>query len=214
MLNTGNELQTIESQCLDQSDCISYPGNIELNRCKSLVQIGQILDEHDQELSKNYKLNIHSGGNDPPIIAALNEVKLIHFMGRISPQDCIDRIESSIAVIQIESFDVYDIERVKYSMSTKIVDLLESGTCLFAYGSSELASIQYLSENNCAVVATSSAELKTKLYDLLENAEIRKECIKNALVLVRVNHNAKKNSRDFKNDIKKNVVDIDESITS
>ena len=91
---------------------------------------------------------------------------------------------------------------------------MASGTCLFAYGSSELASIQYLSENNCAVVATSSAELKTKLYDLLENAEIRKDCIEKASDLARMNHNAKKNSRDFKNNIKKNVVDIDESITS
>lgn len=214
VLNTGNELQTTESQCLDQSDCISYLGNIGLNRWKSLVQIGQILDEHNQELSKNYKLNIYSGENDPQIIAALNEVKSIQFMGRISPQECIDRIKSSIAVIHTESFDVYDIERVKYSMSTKIADSLASGTCLFAYGSSELASIQYLSENNCAVVATSSAELKTKLYDLLENAEIRKDCIEKASDLARMNHNAKKNSRDFKNNIKKNVVDIDESITS
>lgn len=214
VLNTGNELQARNTQCLDQSDCISYLGNIGLNRWKSLVQIGRMLDEHNKMFSKNYKLNIYSGETDSKIIAALKEVKSIRFMGRISPQECIDRIKSSIAVIHTESFDVYDIERVKYSMSTKIADSLASGTCLFAYGSAELASIQYLAENNCAVVATSFTELKTKLYDLLENEEIRKDCIKKALKIAKMNHDSKKNSRDFKNNIKKNVVDIDESITS
>lgn len=214
VLNTGNELQTEKIQGLDKNNCISYLGNIGLNRWKSLMQIGQALDEHNQMLSKNYKLNIYSGENDPKIIASLKEIKSIQFMGRISPQECINKIKSSLAVIHTESFDVNDIERVKYSMSTKIADSLASGTCLFAYGSLELASIQYLSENNCAVVATSFKELKIKLYDLLENEKIRKECIKKALNLAKMNHDSKKNSRDFKNNIKKNVVNKNESITS
>lgn len=214
VLNTGNEIQTTKICAVDQTDCISYLGNIGLNRWKSLVQIGRILDEHNQIYSKNYKLNIYSGEKDPKIIAALKETKSIQFMGRISPQECIDRIKSSIAVIHTESFDISDIERVKYSMSTKIADSLASGTCLFAYGSPELASIQYLAENNCAVVATSFAELKAKIYDLLENEKIRKDCINKALNLAIMNHDSKKNSRAFKDNIKKNVVDKDESITS
>ena len=214
VLNTGNEVRIPEVQHSNQSDCISYLGNLGLNRWRSLLQIGEILDELNQIHSKNYKLNIYSGETDPKILASLKAVKSIHFMGRISPQECIDRIKKSIAVIHTESFDAYDIERVKYSMSTKIADSLACGTCLFAYGSSELASIRYLMKNNCAVVATSYAELKAKLYNILENDEIRVNCINNALILAKTNHSSKKNSQDFKNNIKKNVVDVDESITS
>lgn len=214
VLNTGNELKITDRHSSSQSKCISYLGNLGLNRWKSLVQIGQTLDKINQIHSKDYKLNIYSGETNSKILAAFNEVKSIQFMGRISPQECVEKIKNSIAVIHTESFDSYDIVRVKYSISTKIADSLASGTCLFAYGSSELASIQYLTENSCAVVATSFAELESKLYCLLENEKMRNRCIKNALIVARENHNSKKNSQNFKNNIKENVAGIDESITS
>lgn len=214
VLNTGNEIRFNRVKDTKQSNCLSYLGNIGLNRWKSLIQIGQVLDEYNQLYFQEYKLNIYSGETNSQILTSFGKVKSIQFMGKISPQECLEKMQSSIAVIHTESFDIYDIKRVKYSMSTKIADSLASGTCLFAYGSLELASIQYLYENQCAIVATSLVDLKSKLYDLLENEELRAKCIKKALILAKAKHDSQKNSIDFKNNILNKVVNNDESFTS
>lgn len=210
VLNTGSSMQATHTQHCSKDNCISYLGNLGLNRWKSLVQIGRALDTFNKTHSNQFRLNVYSGETNPKVLASLRSINSIRFMGRITIEECTEKIRASIAVIHTESFDEDDIKRVKYSISTKIADSLASGTCLFAYGSAELASIQYLKENNCAVIATSGDELQTKLNLLLEDEGVRKECIKRALELAREYHNAMIISNSFRDMILKKLDEMNE----
>ena len=87
---------------------------------------------------------------------------------------------------------------MKYSVSTKIADSLASGTCLLAYGPAEVASIEYLIENEAAFCATSEDELASVLTELLTNEEKRELIVKNALALAKKNHDSEANCRMIK----------------
>ena len=73
-------------------------------------------------------------------------------------------------------------------MSTKIADLLASGTCVFAYGPFKVASMEYLAVNSAAIAVTDKKELKGKLKDALFSGEIRKKTAENAKALAELNH--------------------------
>ena len=59
---------------------------------------------------------------------------------------------------------------------------------MFAYGPAEIASIQYLQENEVAVCVTSPEELAEGLRNLLSSEELRERVVKKALALANKNH--------------------------
>ena len=84
------------------------------------------------------------------------------------------------------------IDLVKNSISTKIADSLASGICLFAYGPKEVASIEYLIDNECAVVCVDKEKLKATLINIFVDKELRDKCINNAIQTAERNHNTLK----------------------
>jgi hypothetical protein len=71
---------------------------------------------------------------------------------------------------------------------TKIADCLAGGTCIFAYGPSDVASIEYLTENNAAFVINKKEDLASGLLSIMTNVNLQNEIIKNAIHLAQQNH--------------------------
>ena len=69
------------------------------------------------------------------------------------------------------------------------------GPCLIAYGPEGIASIDYLKENNAAYVITRPEDLESGLTEILTNAALREQIIKNARALAARNHNADVNPK-------------------
>ena len=97
-----------------------------------------------------------------------------------------------MVVIHTESFDEDIKRRVKYSISTKIPDCLASGTCMLAYGPKDVASIEYLVDNNAAIVADSKEKLDEALRTVFLDAQTRTETIYRAKELANKNHDLDK----------------------
>lgn len=97
-------------------------------------------------------------------------------------------MENSRFVIHTESFDSYDMERVKFSVSTKIAESLMYGPCLIAYGPEGIASVNYLKENNAAYVVSDRDSLETDLRAILEDTSGYSEVLSNARALAQKNH--------------------------
>ena len=99
--------------------------------------------------------------------------------------------------------------KVKYSVSTKIADSLSCGRCLFAYGPSDVASIEYLKENDCACVVTKAGDLKEMLKQIICDYDLRCKYTNNALKTAQENHNLERNSVRFyefiQNVVKENI---------
>lgn len=177
---------------------INYFGNLFIGRNVALSEVGMALDEINAERKTNFKLNIYTNTNDTGIKSVFEGIDSVSVNGFVSSEKVADLMNDSILLLHIEGFAQEDIERVRYSMSTKIPESLNSRVCLFAYGPLEDASIEYLCENNCAIVSTTKEALKEKLEEALFDNEKRNACIYKAMDIAIQNHNKECQSEKLK----------------
>lgn len=89
------------------------------------------------------------------------------YMG-VRPYEEIKRIlnEADI-VLHVESFEKDQMEAVKYSFSTKIIDCLQSGSVVVGIGPAHIASIEYIRKVSGSVVIDDSREIVKTIDELV-----------------------------------------------
>ncbi len=162
---------------------VSYIGNLGLNRWMPLLEIGRVLKK------EGLILDIYSGEMNNSILSNFTVDSGINFHGSISAEEVQEVISSSTLLIHVEAMDEVNKEKTRYSMSTKIAESLNSGVCIFAYGPNDIASIEYLINNDAACVVTGQEELENKLLQVLNDEKLRHKYIKNAYKLAEKRHN-------------------------
>lgn len=176
---------------------LRYFGKLTLNRYKSLAEIGAALDAVNQENHTQYKMQIYCGILTDRMKEAFSDIHSVEFFDFISGEEFKNTFFSSDALLHVEAFDAVSKDRVKNSVSTKIADSLASGIPLFAYGPSDIASMQHLQKNGCGCVVTNSADLKAKLSAFLTDAEQRLQISENAIQTAQKYHNPQKVSEEL-----------------
>lgn len=166
---------------------ISYIGNLGYHRDRQLVDIGRMLKKLDLQIDH---IDVYSMETNAEMLKCLTPENGIVFHGGVSADEVKNIMARSLALIHTEAFDESTRNLVKYSVSTKIADSLMSGTCLFAYGPEEIASMNYLSENEAALCVTAPEELEKGLKELLENKMLREQIRRNAAALAEKNYGA------------------------
>lgn len=181
---------------------ISYLGNLGVGRHESLIDIAEAL----QCINPKYFLHVYGRIPNKKIENKIKSCKGIIYKGIVNYSDVISIIHESTLLVYTESFSDFYRRDLRCAFSTKIADSLASGTCLFVYAPDTQAGTQYLLNNRCASVVTNKKELEKKLYEILENPELRREYIKNANSLANINHDIKKNADVFYNIIKNSIL--------
>lgn len=93
-------------------------------------------------------------------------------MGSVSGEEAIRLQQEADVLVHVESLKLKGRLQVHQSFSTKIVDYLHTGNCLFAVGPKDVASIDYLRKNDAAVTACSEQEIHEKLRKLVAEPEL------------------------------------------
>ena len=170
---------------------VSYLGILGYNRHIPLIEIGKALKNVSEG---KIMIDVYSAENRTEILNMLTSENGINFCGSVSYDRVKEIMENSDILIHTESMDKENREKVKYSVSTKIADTLSCGRCLFAYGPSDVASIEYLKDNDCACVVTESDDLNNRLKEIIENTQKRQQYIDKALEIAKEKHNIDKNA--------------------
>lgn len=146
-----------------------FTGNIGTNRWKSLAIIADALKEINANGIKA-EMKIYTGTPcTTEMEKALNIKGSSQIMGFVSSSE-IPRIQSEADVlIHVESSDLQSRLSVRQSFSTKIVDYLKMARPILAVGPKEVASIEHLVRNDCAIVADNKDELIGKLNEVLSD---------------------------------------------
>lgn len=168
---------------------MSYLGNISINRYKSLIEIAKVISKNKLPI----ELNVYTSEKREWILNNILNVEGLNYRGEVSYDEVSRIMEDSDFIIHVEDFGEDSKLAVKYSFSTKIADSLACGRCLLAFGPAEIATMQYLKNNNCALVATSTLELEDALINKINKKDIVENIISNAKKIVSQNHNEKKN---------------------
>lgn len=177
--------------CYDGSSVV-YLGNLGFDRYETLIDIGRALKKISQKLGRDLYLDVYSAETRKEIVEKLTSENGIHFHGAVSSDEVNQIIARSGLVVHTESFQKKNIYKVRFSVSTKVADLLASGHCIFAYGPKEIASMEYLSENKAAYIVHDKDRLEDALNDILSDLPKRKNMIEQAKILAEKNHNPQK----------------------
>ena len=152
---------------------VSYLGNLGLYRHKALIEIGQALNNIDD----NIKLYVYGKAKDLDVEDELKNCSAINYMGFVPYEEVRKVIHESDLLIHTEYSSEENNHDLKYAFSTKIADSVCSGTPLFVYANENLALSKFLIDNGCAFFESNKDSLEETLKIALLNEDARKEVL-------------------------------------
>lgn len=164
-----------------------YTGNLLIGRASSLVAISKAL----QKINKDGEvavLDIYSPTVlDDETMRWLNS-NGCHYRGSVPKNKVTEIQRSADIVVFVESLESEHRYAARLSFSTKLTDYFASGKCIFAIGDRDIAPIDYLRENDAAIIATDYSEVDEKLKRLLFSPEMVCEYGRKAFECGKRNH--------------------------
>ena len=184
-----------------------YTGNIGGGRWKSLASIGKQLKKINKKKIK-MQLFIYSM---TPMTNRMSKARNIEnsgvFMGGV-PADKVPGIQADADIlVHIEPTDIKGRLQVHHSFSTKLIDYFHAGRCIFAVGTLDMASINYLIKNEAGIVATNEDEIYTKMIEIINDTSLLKKYAQNAWECGKRNHQIDDVQRNLYQDLKSLVKD-------
>lgn len=178
-----------------------YTGNIGDGRWNSLAILSDAISEINK-ISNSFSLTICTM---TPISNKMKQkieknptTKLI---GGLSLEEVKDLQKKADILIHVESFKPKDYLKYRLSFSTKIVDYFYQKKCILAFGTRGVSTLDYLAENDAAIIATSKNELLNKLDYIRNNPLIIDEYSIRSWEMGKKNHQITKIQKMLKSDI-------------
>jgi hypothetical protein len=186
----STSLNNVDIRAEQRTKTFTYTGNLGLNRHIALGEIATAL----QKISCDFVLDIYGKAPSKKVEEYLFSQNGIRFHGFVSYDEVKKIIKNSDLLFHAESFEQFRVRDLQTAFSTKISDSLASGRCFVLYADKSIACAKYLQKYDCACVITSQNELSYKLKEIINNGDLRRHYITNALAVAEKNHNAKRNS--------------------
>lgn len=186
---------------------ISYIGGLHSNRWKSIAQLGEIIGDLERDSNYNIQIQVYTMDTlDPEINAAFQSAN-VKYCGSLNPEGVIEQMKQSHLLLHVESFDSRYRKYVKYSISTKISEYLQSMRMLIAFGPYEVASISVIRDNNlgcCLTDKDTPGEIKDKIRASIE--QYNSYDFQKQYEYVRRNYDKERISQMLKNDLSDAII--------
>ena len=156
-----------------------YTGSLIIGRDASLVAISRAMENINRDGEK-ITLDIYSPTElDEVTMTALNSNGCHHHGNVPHNQVMVIQAEADIVVF-VESLEQKHRYAARLSFSTKLTDYFKSGKCIFAIGDKSIAPIEYLKENDAAVISTEYSLIEENLRKLVDHPELMGQYGRNA----------------------------------
>ncbi len=146
-----------------------YAGNLLFGRIDTLKKIIKALRVLNQ-LKNKAVLEVYS---NTPLDKEKKEwfdEKNAFYMGARPYEEIKVILNEADIVLHVESFEKEQMEAVKYSFSTKIIDCLQSGSVVVGIGPSGIASIEYLRRVPGTIIIDTERTLEERIEEVLNES--------------------------------------------
>lgn len=168
-----------------------YMGQVIYGRIYSLISIAETLKKINANGVK-LQLSIYTNNQISDDLKSKLLVPESVFLCDPVPYTEVQKvIADNDVVVFVESFDPRFCKVARLSFSTKICDYLASRKCILAVGPDDSAPIEYFSEEDAALVATSTEEIEQQIVRL-SNQQIVEEYVQKAHDCALRNHDRKR----------------------
>lgn len=151
-----------------------YSGNLGSGRWKTLSLIAKAIEKLNNE-KKYSKCQLHIYSNTPLSKKAKESLQIngVSILKDSVPYNKIKKIQRDADVlIHVESFELSERYSARLSFSTKIVDYLEAGRCILAVGWHNTGGINYLMQNDAAIIVVDRLKIYSSIKELLSSNKI------------------------------------------
>lgn len=182
-----------------------FTGNIGTNRWKSLAMIAEALEQINQN-GVCAQLRIYTA---TPLTAkmekALQKGASSFIMGSIPASEVPKTQADADILVHVEATDLTNKLAVRQSFSTKLVDYFKAARPILAVGPRDVASIDHLIRNDCALTGETVEEVKQALLSVLDNPDKLNDLSRKAYACGKKNHNKEKMQQMLQADLSKIV---------
>lgn len=182
-----------------QDITLVYAGNLGINRWKVLSLIGQALMELREE-GIHAHLDVYSSYvPDKHICKKLTLPPVMQFCGSAYGEELNQIKENADILVHVEAFEKRYRQLTYTAMSTKISEYLGIGQNILAVGPEEAASIEFLDQNNIAMVVTtkSKEEIKKQIRCYAKNPDELENMRYRATQIAKDKFSISKNAQDI-----------------
>ena len=164
-----------------------YTGKLIIGRYDTVKLIGKALDEINKD-SVKIELDVYT---TTEIEDRSDLSPHVHILGAI-PQTEVAGVQKKADVLLFaEAIDGKNAKIARLSFSTKLTDYFRSGKCILAVGNKEVAPMEYLKEQDAALVAYDYNEIVNALRQIAENRDVVTEYAEKAFACGQRNHSKK-----------------------
>lgn len=173
-----------------------YTGALTIGREKALTHIAKAVAEVNKD-GERISFEIYSG--DAPLEENLKVFNSggTKFCGRVGHDEVIRLQREAHILVYAESLEKKYKDIARLSFSTKLTDYFAGGKCIFAMASEDIAPIEYLKEEDAAMVVTSYDDIEKKLRMLCDNPELVAKYGRKAFECGKRNHSSDKIFNQF-----------------
>lgn len=167
---------------------IVYAGNLFYGRDKILAKMADEIVRINESIEK-INLEIYTTTTiTNEIDKNLNRGNSSKIMGSLPYEDIKKVFKSADIVLHVESFDPNQIKITRLSFSTKIIDCMQSGSCMMAIGPDSIASIDYLLGIDGVIVVTDPSNIRNELDKIVNDPDSLKFKTEKLAKFARENH--------------------------
>ena len=150
------------------SDPISvlYTGNLGVGRLETLKTVADAVSEN-----KSFRLDVYTNTYLSEKEKSYFNKERVKLYPAVCQKDVLSLQRAADILLFAESVKENE-KTARLSFSTKITDYYAAGKCILAMGNIDLAPIEELKTNDCAIVVTNEKELKEKLSEIENNRRI------------------------------------------
>ena len=163
-----------------------YTGNLYIGRDRTLLRLVNAIKKLG--LEEQFEINVYTKTSLKDEIRAGLECGFCKIHAPISQKEVLEKQKEADILLFLEDVDGKNAKTARLSFSTKTTDYLSSGKCILAIGNGDIAPIEYLKENDSAIIATSDNELEESLKRVIENPSILIDYANNSSRLGIKNH--------------------------
>lgn len=132
---------------------LTYAGSFYYKRADMLGKLASVIKKYN-DTHENAHVSLVLYSNAKPTREILEQVTLSgasEYGGSLNREQLKQRLNTSDMLVFVESFDKEQMEKVRYSLSTKVPEYLSVGKPIIAIGPLEAGSMEYLKDVACCV---------------------------------------------------------------
>lgn len=172
---------------------ITYVGGLGNKRYEALIEIANAI----YKLNPNWRLDVYGMIQNEETRTLFEQTRGLDYKGVVSYDEVKCVIADSDVLVLTENLDPEISKNTAYGFSTKITDYLFSEIPILAYGPTNNVGMNYLENNNAALVVHTRADLGRSIYKIITDDIFRNQVVETALALAHKNHVANANSEKF-----------------